>query len=53
MVDKGEVEEVGRTGNLGLVDANNCIWSGSAMRSCCIAQGTISNHCVRMGWRIM
>ena len=28
-------------GSLGLVDANCCIWSGWAMGSCCIAQGTI------------
>ena len=30
--------------SLGLVDANFCIWSGEAMRSWCIAQGTISNQ---------
>ena len=33
----------GWTGSLGLVDANNHIWSGYTMRSCCIVQGTISN----------
>ena len=44
VVAKGEGKEVGWTGSLGLVDANYCIWSGKAMRSCCIAQGTISNH---------
>ena len=27
---------------LGLVDANSCIWSGWAMRSCCIAQDLIT-----------
>ena len=38
---QGAVRGSGWTGNLGLVDANYCIWSGKAMRSCCIAQGTI------------
>ena len=44
MVAKGEVEGEGWTGSLGLIDANYCIWSGQAMRSCCIAQGTICSH---------
>ena len=44
VVAKGEREGVGWTGSLGLVDAKYCMWSGKAMRSCCIAQGTISNH---------
>ena len=39
-----EGEGVGWTKSLGLVDANYCIWSGWAMKSCSIAQGTISNH---------
>ena len=43
VVAKVEGEGVGWTGNLGLVDANYCIWSGLAMRSCCVTQGTISN----------
>ena len=40
----GQEEWDGWTGSLGCVDANYCIWSGEAMRSCCTAQGTISNH---------
>ena len=45
VVAKGEEEGVEWTGNLGLIDANYCIWSGSAMRSCCIAAlGTVSSH---------
>ena len=28
VVAKGEGEGVGQTGNLGLIDANYCIWSG-------------------------
>ena len=28
VVAKGEVEGVGWTGNLGLIDANYCIWNG-------------------------
>ena len=36
---------VGWTGSLGLVDENYCISSGQAMmRSCFIAEGTISSH---------
>ena len=31
-------------GNLGLIDKNNCLWNGLAMRSCCVALGTISSH---------
>ena len=38
------------TGSLVLVDANYCICSGHAMKSCCIAQGTISNH---LWWNMM
>ena len=43
-VCQGEGEGVGWIGDLGLVDENSCIWSGWAMSSCYIAQGTISNH---------
>ena len=39
-----EGEGVGWTGSLGLLDANYCIWSGYAARSCRIAQGTLCNH---------
>ena len=41
---EGEGEGVGWTGNLGLIDANYCLWNGSAMKSCCIALGTRFNH---------
>jgi len=41
VVAKGEGERVGWTGNLGLIDANYCLWNGKAMRPCCIALGTI------------
>ena len=44
VVAKGEGEEVGWTGNLALIDANYCLWHAKAMRSCCIALGTISSH---------
>ena len=44
VVAKGEGERVGWTGNLGLIDADYCIWSGEAMRSCSTALGTISSH---------
>ena len=44
VVAKGEGEGVGWTGNLGLIDANSCLWNGLAMRSCCVALGTMSSH---------
>ena len=42
--------EVGWAGSLRLVDTNYCIWSGQAMRSCFITQGTISSH---LWWNMM
>ena len=46
VVAKGEREEegVGWTGSLGLIDAYCCLWNGWAMRSWCIALGTMSGH---------
>ena len=44
VVGKGEGERSGMDWNLGLRDANYYICSGSAVRSCCIAQGMISSH---------
>ena len=44
VVAKGEGEGVEWTGNLGLIDVNYCLWNGLAMRSCCIALGTMSSH---------
>ena len=32
------------SGNLGLIDANYCLWNGLAMRYCCVALGTMSSH---------
>ena len=40
----GERKGVGWTGNLGLMDANFCLWNGYAMRFCCIAVRTISTY---------
>ena len=40
----GPWKGVGWTGNLGLIDANYCLWNGLAMRSCCVALGTMSGH---------
>ena len=42
VVAKGE--GVGWIGSLGLIDANYCLWNGLAMRSCCVALGTMSSH---------
>ena len=44
LVAREEGKGVGWTGSLGLIDVNYGIWNGSAMRSCCIALGTISTH---------
>ena len=41
VVAKEEGEKVGWIGNLGLVDADYCLWNGLAMRSCCVALGTM------------
>ena len=44
VVAKGEGEEVGWIGNLGLTDANSCLWNRLAMRSFCVALRTLSSH---------
>ena len=44
VVAKGERERVGGIGSLGLIDADYCLWNGLAMRSCCVALGTMSSH---------
>jgi len=42
VVAKGEGEGEGWMGSLQLIDANYDTENGSAMRSCCTAQGTLS-----------
>ena len=44
VVAKGEGEGVGWLGSLGLIDTNYCLWNELAMRSCCVALGTMSSH---------
>ena len=44
VVAEGEWEGVGWIGSLGLIEADYCFWNGLAMRSCCVALGTMSNH---------
>ena len=44
VVAKGEEEGVGWIGSLGVIDADYCLWNGLAMRSCCIALGTMASH---------
>ena len=44
VVAKEEGEGVGWFGSLGLVDADYCLWNGLAMRSRCVAVGTMSSH---------
>ena len=44
MVAKGEGEGAGCIENLGFTDADYCLWNGLAMRSCCVALGTMSSH---------
>ena len=48
VVAKGE--GVRWIGSLGLIDADYCLWKGLAMRSCCVAQGTMSGH---LGWSLI
>ena len=31
-------------GNLGLMDANYCLWNGLTMRACCVALRTLSRY---------
>ena len=49
-VCRGEGKGVGWIESLGFIDENSCIWSRWTMRSCCIAQETISNH---LRWNMM
>ena len=44
VIAKGEGEGVGWMGYLGLIDGDYCIWNGLAVRSCCVALGTMSGH---------
>ena len=44
VVAKGEGEEEGWIVSLGLIDVGYCLWNGLAMRSCCVALGTMSSH---------
>ena len=44
VVAKGEGKGVGWIGSLGLIDADCCLWTGLAMRSCCVALATMSGH---------
>ena len=44
VVAKGEREGPGWNGNLGLIEADYCLWSGLAMRSCCVALESMSSH---------
>ena len=44
VVAKGEGDGMRWTGNLGLIDADYCLWNGLAMRSCCVALGTMSSY---------
>ena len=37
-------EGVEWTENLRLIDADYCLWNSLAMRSCCVALGTMSSH---------
>jgi len=41
---RGRGEGMGWMGSLGLIDADYCLWNGLAMRSCCVAPGTMFSH---------
>ena len=38
------VAQGGGLGDLGLIDANYCLWNGLALRPCCVTLGTMSSH---------
>ena len=44
VVVKEKREGVGWMGSLGLIDADYYFCNGLAMRSCCVALGTMSSH---------
>ena len=44
MVAQGEGERVVWLESLGLTDANYCFWNRLTMRSCCVAQRTMSRY---------
>ena len=44
VVAKGVGDGARWIGSLELIDASYCFWNGSAMRSCCVALGTMSSH---------
>ena len=44
VVAKGNWEGVGWIGSLGLIGEDYCLGNGLAMRSCCVALGTMSGH---------
>ena len=41
---EGKGEGVGWMRKLGLIGANYCLWNALAMRSCCVALGTMSSY---------
>ena len=44
VVAKGEWEAEGWIGSLGLIGADYFLWNVLAMRSCCVALGTMSSY---------
>ena len=44
VIAKGEVEGVVWIGSLGLIDVEYCLGNGLAMRTCCVALGSMSSH---------
>ena len=50
VISKREWVGLACIGSLGLIDPNYCLWKGLAMRSCCVALGTMSSH---LWWSII
>ena len=44
VVAKREGDGMECLGSLGLINTNYCLWNGLAMRSCCVALGTMYSH---------
>lgn len=50
VIAKAEGKGAGWSESLEFIDADECLWNAQAMRSCCLALGTMPSH---LGWRMI